>query len=278
MRINSSSDTPAMTDEGSGSGQRFSATNSQLFSIPPDRLSLDGDEVHVWRCDLDQPASVRQSLIRSLTEDERARAERFYFNKDRNHFIMARGALRSVLGHYLNLNPAELRFSYGEYGKPSLAEDAGARSLRFNLAHSHGLALLAVTRSREIGVDLESIRPGISDESIAEHFFSTGEVRALRQLPRHLQDEAFFNCWTRKEAYIKAKGEGLSMPLSDFEVSLVPGQAAALLCTIRDPQEAARWSMRELFPAPGFVAAIVVEGADWQLRCLQWSEHRSESD
>jgi len=158
------------------------------------------------------------------------------------------------------------------------AEDMGARSLRFNLSHSHGLALVAVTRGREIGVDIEWVRPGMSDERIAERFFSTGEVRALRKLPERLQDEAFFNCWTRKEAYIKAKGEGLSMPLSDFEVSLRPEESAALLSTKRDPQEASRWLICELFPAPGFVAALVVETGDWKLRCLQWSEHCSEED
>ena len=253
------------------------ATTSDLFSIPSERLRLDKDEVHIWRCDLDQPTSVRQGLIATLAEDERAKAARFYFDKDRNHFIVARGTLRAILGYYLNLNPAGLRFCYGEYGKPMLARELHGESLRFNLSHSDGLALVAVTRGREIGVDLEKIRPGMPDEGIAERFFSTGEVRALHELPRHQQDEGFFNCWTRKEAYIKAKGEGLSMPLSEFEVSLAPGESAALLSTKRDPHEAARWSMRELFPALGFVAAVVVEGSGWQLRCLQWSEQWSHT-
>jgi 4'-phosphopantetheinyl transferase len=262
MRINSSPDTLSRACGEPG---------RDLFSAPPERLKLGDDEVHIWRCDLDQSVSVRQCLISTLAQEERERAERFYFNKDRNHFTVARGALRSILGHYLNLNPAALRFSYGEYGKPMLVKEQGGESLRFNLSHSAGLALCGVTRGREIGIDLESIRPGLSDEAIAERFFSTGEVRALRELPRHLQDEGFFNCWTRKEAYIKAKGEGLSMPLSDFEVSLAPGQAAALLSTKRDPQEAARWLIRELFPAPGFVGAVAVEAGDWRLGCFEWS-------
>ena len=246
------------------------------FCAPPERLRLADDEIHVWRRDLDQPQSVRQGLIATLAQDEQAKAARFHFDKDRNHYIVARGTLRAILGYYLNMNPAGLRFCYGEYGKPMLAKELGGDSLRFNVSHSDGLALFAATRGRELGIDLERIRAGLSDEHIAERFFSTGEVRVLRQLPKHLQDEAFFNCWTRKEAYIKAKGEGLSMPLCDFEVSLVPGERAALLSTRRDPQEAGRWLIRELFPAPGFVAAIAAEGTDWQLRCLQWSEQCSQ--
>jgi 4'-phosphopantetheinyl transferase len=275
MLIHSSPDAVSRTDAESGSEKIVSAAGGDPFPVPSGRVRLDDDEVHVWRCNLDQSMSVRQGLIDTLAEDERARAARFHFDEDRNHFIVARGTLRAMLGYYLNLNPASLRFCYGEYGKPMLAKELGGESLRFNLSHSDGLALFAVTRGREIGIDLERIRPGLSDERIAERFFSTGEVRALRELPHHLQDEAFFNCWTRKEAYIKARGEGLSIPLSEFEVSLAPGESAALLSTKRDPREAARWSIRELFPAPGFVAAVVVEGSDWQLRCLQWSQQGS---
>jgi 4'-phosphopantetheinyl transferase len=270
MSINTSSDTPSKT--GAASGSRETAGGADLFYVPPGPPKLENDEVHVWRRGLDQSTDIIRRLTAALAQEERARAERFHFDKDRNHFIVARATLRGILGHYLDLNPAELRFRYTEYGKPLLADGAGDKSLRFNVSHAHGLALFAVTRGREIGIDLEWIRAGLSDEQIAERFFSTQEVRALRRLPRHLQDEAFFNCWTRKEAYIKAKGEGLSMPLSDFEVSLAPGEPAALLRTERDPEEAARWSMRELFPATGFVAAVVVEGSGWRLNCLQWPE------
>jgi 4'-phosphopantetheinyl transferase len=273
MEIDSSPDALLKTDAGTGAEKISGATTGDPFLVPTERLRLDDDEIHIWRRELDQPINIRQGLLDTLNEDERAKAGRFYFDKDRNHFIVARGTLRAILGYYLNLNAARLSFSYGEYGKPMLDKELGEESLRFNISHSGGLALFAVTRGRELGVDLEKIKAGIADEQIAERFFSTGEVRALRELPKHQQDEAFFNCWTRKEAYIKAKGEGLSMPLSDFEVSLVPGQRAALLSTKRDPREAARWSMRELFPGPGFIAAVVAEGSDWRLRCLQWSEN-----
>ena len=242
-----------------------------LWCEPPKTLSLARHEVHVWRSELDKPAFDVSSFLRTLTPDEQARAERFHFQRDREHFIVARGVLRAILGRYLEAEPDRLRFSYGEYGKPDLAEVRGGDSVRFNMSHSNGLALFAVTLDRELGVDLEWIRPGVADDQIAERFFSPREVRILRALPRELQDEAFFNCWTRKEAYIKAKGEGLSMPLNLFDVSLAPGEPAALVSTAADPQEASRWTLRELFPAAGFAAAIAVEGDGWQLNCWQWS-------
>jgi 4'-phosphopantetheinyl transferase len=221
---------------------------------------------------LDRAEPVVRRLLKTLAPDERSRAERFYFQVDRDHFIVARGILRAILSRYLETEPEQLRFYYASHGKPELAKEFDRHGVRFNISHSQGLALFAITRDREVGVDLEAIRPGIAGEKIAERFFSPREVRVLRAPPGDLQDEAFFNCWTRKEAYIKAKGEGLSMPLDTFDVSLVPGEPAALLNTKADPQEASRWSLRELFPAPGFAAAVAVEGKDWQLRCWEWSE------
>lgn len=244
---------------------------TRLWCNPPRSLSAARQEVHVWRSGLDLSPSRVDGFLSSLTSDEQARAQRFHFQRDREHFIVARGVLRAILGQYLDTEPGRIRFSYSEYGKPALAKELGADSVRFNMSHSHGLALFAVTLDRELGVDLEWIRPGVADDQIAERFFSPQEVRVLRALPRNLQDEAFFNCWTRKEAYIKAKGEGLSMPLNLFNVSLAPGEPAALLSTSGDPQEASRWSLRELFPGAGFAAAAAVQGDDWQFRCWQWT-------
>jgi 4'-phosphopantetheinyl transferase len=244
--------------------------HASLWHPPPESLKAARDEVHVWLMALDQSPSYIRGLLSILSADERDRASRFHFPKDHDNYVVARGTLRIILGRYLGMEPYRLRFSYTYYGKPALEKSFEGESLRFNLSHSHGLALLAVARDRELGVDIEWIRAGISDEEIAERFFSDKEVRMLRGLPRDLQDIAFFNCWTRKEAYIKAKGEGLSMPLSVFDVSLVPGEPAALLETRRDPLECARWSMRELITAPGFAAAIAVEGNDWSLRRWRW--------
>jgi 4'-phosphopantetheinyl transferase len=223
--------------------------------------------VQVWRAALDLPESQVRSLWYTLTADERRRAERYVFEQDRTHFVVARGLLRVLLGRYLRQDPPHLRFIYGPHGKPALATDTGGVALRFNVSHSHGLALYAVTRGREVGVDVESIRPEVVQEKVAEHFFSPHEVAVLRALPTPLQATAFFACWTRKEAYIKAKGEGLSLPLDQFAVSLAPGEPAALLHTAWDPQEAACWALQDLAPAPGYRAAVAVAGHDWHLTC-----------
>ena len=165
-----------------------------------------------------------------------------------------------------------MRFVYGPHGKPELASDGGETGLRFNVSHSHGLALYAITRHREIGVDVERIRPEVASETIAEHFFSPREVAVLRALPATLQATAFFACWTRKEAYIKARGDGLSLPLDQFAVSLAPGEPAALLYTAWDAQEAARWALHDLASGPGYRAAVAVTGHDWQLTCWEGVE------
>ena len=180
--------------------------------------------MHVWRAALDVPESQVRSLWDTLTADERQRAEHYVFEKDRTHFVVARGLLRVLLGRYLRQDPPHLRFTYGPHGKPALATDTGGGALRFNVSHSHGLALYAITRGREVGVDVERIRPEVAQEKIAERFFSPREVTLLRALPAPLQATAFFACWTRKEAYIKATGEGLTLPLDQFDVSLLPGE------------------------------------------------------
>jgi len=238
---------------------------------PAKPLKLGSDEVHVWRASLDVTALQVQSLQQSLTGDEQKRAMRFYFRKDREHFIVARGLLRLILGRYLDIEPAQLRFWYSPYGKPALASEIGRNRLRFNVSHSHGLALYAITCGRELGVDVEFNRTDLAEEQIAERFFSPREVAALRALPANMQQKAFFRCWTRKEAYIKARGEGLTLPLDQFEVSLEPGKPAAMITNV-DPQEVARWSIQELTPGPGYVAALAVEGHDWRLKCWQWPQ------
>jgi 4'-phosphopantetheinyl transferase len=227
------------------------------------------DEVHVWRATLTKTASEVESFRRLLTSDEQQRAGNFYFERDRAHFIVARGILRKILGLYLRRSPDSLRFSYSPFGKPDLEEAVGFETPRFNLTHAGVVALYAVTRGRAVGIDVEHVRADIECEEIAGHFFSQGEVETLRALPPDLRTRAFFNCWTRKEAYIKARGEGLSLPLDEFEVSLSPGEPAALL-SASDPQEVARWSLRELTLAPEYVAALAVEGSDWRLRCWDY--------
>ena len=238
----------------------------------PTNLALSSDEVHVLRASLDVPTSRVHAMQQILTADELNRAARFCFQKDRQHFIVARGLLRSILGRYLDMEPNRLRFCYGDHGKPVLVPTSGQLTLRFNLSHSGGVALYAVTYGREIGIDLERVCVDFQYEQIAARFFSLRENTVLRALPTKMRPEAFLNCWTRKEAYIKAKGEGLSLPLDQFDVSLAPGELAALLNTRGEPQEASRWSLQELNPGPGFVAALAVEGHGWRLACWQWPD------
>jgi 4'-phosphopantetheinyl transferase len=232
----------------------------------------DKNEVHVWRAFLDLPASHIQSLKQALSLDERGKAERFYFQKDQNRFIVTRGLLRMILSLYLKIEPHQLRFCHNTYGKPALARECGGDTLHFNLSHSHGIGLYAVTRDREIGIDIERVRTDLEFQQIAEQFFSPQEFAVLSALPSTIQAEAFFACWTRKEAYLKARGEGLSLSLNQFDVSLAPGEPAALLSANGDPQETSRWSLHELDPGPGYVAALAVEGHSWQLKCWQWPE------
>jgi 4'-phosphopantetheinyl transferase len=244
-----------------------------LWSSPPEILELGCNEVHVWRAALDLPISHVRSLEQTLAADERRRAERLHFEKDRMHFIVARGLLRAILGRYLATDPRTLRFCYSQYGKPALAQEAGSdASLCFNVTHSHGMALYAITRSRAIGIDLEHIRTDIVCEPIAERFFSPYEVSMLRTVPTHMRPEAFFSCWTRKEAYLKARGMGLSLALSQFDVTVAPGESAALLRTREEDQDISRWWLRDLSPGFGYVAALAVEGHLSLLQCWQWSE------
>jgi len=233
--------------------------------------ALTGNEVHVWRATLARPAARVAELYALLSSEERNRAARFRFRRDQEQFIVARGVLRQLLGTYLDRPPADLTFAYSAYGKPALGGEAGPHPLRFNLAHSHALALYAFALGFEVGVDLEYIRADFGGERIAERFFSAREVTTLLTIDASSQTEAFFNCWTRKEAYIKALGEGLSHPLDSFTVSMRPGEPAALLSVEGGEGELTRWLLRELDAAPGYAAALVVERRDWELTCFEWA-------
>jgi len=227
-------------------------------------------EVHVWRAGLDRPAPEVEGLFGTLSPEERERARRFRFERDRRHFVVARGTLRALLGRVLDAEPAALSFVYEAYGKPALETIEGRDPLSFNVSHSGGLALYALARGRRVGLDLERVRADFASEEIAEQFFSKDEVRRLRALPEGLRVEGFFNCWTRKEAYIKGRGEGLSFPLDRFAVSLSPREPAELLSVEGSAHEAARWSLRHLRPGEGYVGAVAAEGRDWRLECWDW--------
>ena len=209
---------------------------------------------------------------KTLEPGERTRALQFRFRMDRERFVVGRGTLRSILGHYLDVEPRQLRFNYTSHGKPFLTNDGGDETLCFNVSHSGGLGLYAVTRNRQVGVDLEYINRDQMDEQVAGRFFSPIEFATFRSLPVSSRRIAFFSCWTRKEAYIKANGKGLSIPLDEFDVSLRPGEPAELMSTAWDPKEASSWSMRDVCLPAGYVGAVCAEGSDWRLRCWQWHE------
>jgi 4'-phosphopantetheinyl transferase len=192
--------------------------------------------------------------------EDRTRADRFRFEADRRRFCVARASLRIILARYLKTKPNRLKIEVGDYGKPFFADKKATQGLRFNLSHSHQLALTAVTRDREVGVDLEYVRPDFVTDEVADHFFSAAEVQQLRSVPAELKTQSFFNCWTRKEAYIKARGEGLSCPLDQFDVSLRPDERPVLLNSRVDPQDVSRWAFQTLHADEGYAASLAVEG------------------
>lgn len=229
----------------------------------PGILALTPEDVHVWGVSLDATASALDRFRWVLGPEERARAGRFVFDADRNHFITAHGVLRTILGRYLRRGAAELRFMSGSHGKPVLQE---GDDIRFNLSHSGDYALIAVSRGREVGVDIECARRDNSNAEVARRFFSAREVAALEMLPESERARAFFDCWARKEAYVKARGEGLSVPLDRFSVSVAPREPAAFVEFEGGPAESERWSLRELSVGPDYAAAVVVEGLGWTLQ------------
>ena len=235
------------------------------WKTAPPGLALGSGAVHIWRVELARAPGRVEELSKILSPDEEKRAARFHFQKDREHYTVARASLRLILARYRDMRPGDFRFSYSAYGKPSLISSGAADDLRFNLSHSGHLALVGLTFGRDIGIDIERVREDFAGKEIAERFFSSREVACLLSLPEDGQVQAFFNCWTRKEAYIKARGEGLSMPLDKFDVAFAPGEAAALLDTRIDPREVDRWSLHDLAIDAGFAAALAVEGQHPQL-------------
>lgn len=241
--------------------------SSDRETSPFEGLNLSANSVHIWQISLSGHELLLPRLRKLLSSDEIERADRFYFERDCRSFTVARAALRQILGRYVNRSAETLAFSYGAKGKPELAEHT---SLKFNLSHSGGFALLAVAQSLCLGVDIERVKPDFAGEDIAERFFSSNEVAALRAVAQEAKAESFFSCWTRKEAYIKALGEGLSVPLDSFDVAFGPGIPAALLSVRVSSDETERWSLYDVVAPPGYKAALVAEGKQHRLQYWQW--------
>ena len=248
----------------------FKSTSSN--KTPAQRIILAADAVHVWRMGLRVTADCRERLATTLSAIERARAARFRFPEHRERFIVAHGALRDILSRYLNVSASELAFAANTHGKPALAPPEHAW-LQFNLTHSGDLALVAVTRGRPIGIDVEHKIPPDDPARLVEQFFSENENAAFNALPESQREAAFFTGWTRKEAYIKALGEGLSTPLDQFDVSLAPDQPARLLADRLHPDHPAHWSLLDLNPDaidPDYAAALAITGPLPTLTLYHW--------
>lgn len=228
--------------------------------------ALTGAAVHIWALPLDLPPEKIAKLAGTLSTDERERANRFSVEQLRHRFIAGRGTMRNLLAGYLPAAPAELEFSYTSRGKPSLA-GAAADRLHFNLAHSHELGLLAVTCVGALGVDVERVRPFPNAGDIAERFFAAGEVAAFKTLPPAARDPAFFQLWTRKEAWVKATGDGIAASLSKIEVAFLPDEPPGVRAIAGDSAAGKSWRICPLNPAEGFVGALAIQARDVQLSC-----------
>lgn len=229
-------------------------------------LKLEANVVDVWLVSLELNDAKRKEFLASLSAEECERASRLRNAQIQGRFMAARGWLRAILAGYLDVSPRAVRFGYTRYGKPYLMSKGEANRLRFNLSTSGELGLIGVIDRREIGVDLQEMLPDVDHLTIARQFFSANELQTLASLPVEVQCEAFYLCWTRKEAVIKASGEGFARSLADFDVSLLPGQPAALLNTRPDPVEAERWQLVDVEAGLRYKAALAVEGDDFGVR------------
>ncbi len=245
---------------------------NHTWAAPPKDMILEDNEIHVWRAQLDLRLSQMGRLSSILTDDELDKANRFSFEIDRKRFIAARGILRSILSRYTTICPSHLRFYYNRYGKPFLVPDSSPYLLNFNLSHSGSAALYAITRKMEIGVDIERVCSNFEYEEIVKHFFSDRDASFLDRLPNEKKLQAFYKCWTRKEAYIKAYGTGLSLALVSFDVSFAPWESSMLLTSKAEPQECSQWTLLDLKPALGYMGALAVKGIGYRFRYWEWNQ------
>jgi 4'-phosphopantetheinyl transferase len=234
----------------------------------PSGYAVSPRDVHVWVRRLGTPVAHLQAMMDILCTEEREKAERFHFQADRERHVVGRALVRVLLGYLLAIKPDEIAFRYSEAGKPSLTAAQNSADYQFNVSHSGDLILVAVTARRAIGVDVEKIREEVELDAIAARFFSQRERADLAAVSPDQRRGAFFACWSRKEAFIKATGAGLGRPLEAFDVSVRPEEAAMLRETRPDQAEAARWIIRDLDVDPDHKAAVAVEGSGWELKTL----------
>ena len=226
---------------------------------PPEKLTLLQNEIHLWRANLDLPSELLTKLARCLSEDERARASRFYFPQHRDRYIAARGILRHILANYLQISSDNLIFAYSDRGKPYLATSLNPYSLQFNVSHSQDLALYGFNYQNIIGVDLEYIKDNIKYQQLAKRFFTTQESQLINSYPINEQKTIFFQLWTAKEAYLKATGDGLAGSLDIIEFTIDNSDKLNLVNIKQVAQRATDWLIENFIPQDKFIATIAVE-------------------
>jgi 4'-phosphopantetheinyl transferase len=239
---------------------------------PLEHYLLSIDNIHVWWASLNASKQVVDALSELLSHDEYERAARFVFPRDRERFVVARAMLRNTLSHYLDQHPRDISFRYGPHGKPYLSAKSNAVRLEFNLTYSRDLALCAVSYERRVGIDMEYLRPITDLTKFASVAFSRAEQIELASLADEQRVLGFFNGWTRKEAYVKARGDGLRMPLDLFDVSLTPGAPAALLASRFEPGDIDRWLFYPITSVEGYTGAVVVEN------CHEYTLYRGSNE
>lgn len=240
------------------------------WQSPPNIILLKTNEIHIWRAFISSDQVENYKNL--LTDEEMYRAGKYFFERDRQRYILSRGILKKLLSSYAKVKPENIQFIYNKYGKPYLNMPSRSVEIQFNISHSEDIILLAFTYGHKIGIDIEYQRAEFADMKIAEHFFSPAEISALAMLPDNMRKKAFFECWTRKEAFIKAKGQGLTIPLDGFEVSVMPDEPAQLLNIYDDPEEVKRWMMMNIETGGNYCGALVTESDTYSVFFYDWKD------
>jgi 4'-phosphopantetheinyl transferase len=238
------------------------------WSRPENDISLSKIEVHVWRMWLEEKSSLFTNHKDMLSPDELKVANKFFFDRDRNRYIIGRGTLRSILARYLSKHPQDISIVQGQHGKPALEDNL--QQIEFNLSHSHDLALYAFTIGHRIGIDVEHILPINDFENTARSFLSSNELEALYQLPSELRLQAFYSAWTCKEAFSKALGVGIGFDLGKFEIKVSPDEEPTIMEIPDTIANGSDWHLLKLQPAPNYAAALAIDYGEIALRLFDF--------
>lgn len=230
-------------------------------------MVLGEKEIHVWRINFNAQLKAQRFFHDLLNPDEKDRVSKFRFAKDKRKFNISRGVLRILVGEYLEMDPQKVTFRYEKYGKPQLQHET---RMKFNVSHSGDMAIIGFVKDYDIGVDIEHVKNDFNVLDLAENFFSRHEIEMLRTIPPKEQPLAFYRCWTRKEAFIKAEGSGLSFPLHEFTVSMTKDNEAKLEHTDWNPDAKHQWSMFSFKPAQNYIAALAINDSATSFKVFDW--------